>query len=99
MTSYDLNAFLALRELPNPITRAKLNAAVEASGHILEEVRDEGGSSRRVDSGVLTNEGGKIVDTSCHYSAEDEGMVDEHADLAGLPVTTVTSQGSPLPGE
>ncbi|MFC6765497.1 DUF4242 domain-containing protein [Natrinema soli] len=91
--------FLILRELPEPITTDELDAAAEQSGETLNELREEGVGIRWVDSEVLTNENGAIVGTFCHYSAESEDAVREHADRAGLPATKITRRGEPLSGE
>lgn len=98
MTS-DLDDFLILRELPDPITTEDLDAAAEASGATLAELREEGVDIRWVDSEVMTNEDSEVVGTFCHYRAEDEQAVHEHADRAGLPATKVTRRGDPLDGE
>lgn len=90
--------FLILRELDEPITREELDAAADASGEALSALRDEGVDIHWVDSEVLM-EGDGIVGTFCHYQAEDEDAVYEHAERAGLPATKVTKQGDPLSGE
>lgn len=90
--------FLILRELDEPITREELDAAAENSGEALSALRDEGVDIHWVDSEVLTNDEG-IVGTFCHYQAESEEAVYEHADRAGLPATKVSKQGEPLSGE
>lgn len=91
--------FLILRELPEPITSEELDAAAEASGETLSELREEGVNIRWIESEVMTDEDGGIVGTFCHYEAESEEAVREHADRAGLPATKVTRQGEPLSGE
>ncbi|MES3516356.1 MAG: DUF4242 domain-containing protein [Natronomonas sp.] len=96
MTNTD---FLILRELPEPITQEDLDAAAAASGETLEELRAEGTDIEWVDSEVLTDDDGGIVGTFCHYRAESEDAVREHADRAGLPATKVTRRGEPLAGE
>lgn len=95
----DLNDYLILRELDDPITRDDLDAAAEQSGEALAELREEGVGIRWVDSDVLTNDDGRVVGTFCHYRAEDEDAVYEHAERAGLPATKVTRRGEPLEGE
>ncbi|MFB6107688.1 MAG: DUF4242 domain-containing protein [Haloplanus sp.] len=91
--------FLILRELDDPISRADLNAAAEKSGETLEALRDEGVDIRWVDSEVLTNDDGEVTGTFCHYQAESEDAVYDHAERAGLPATLVSRQGEPLAGE
>lgn len=95
----DIDDFLILRELPEPITSEELDAAAEGSGETLEELRSEGVDIHWVDSEVLTDEDGGIVGTFCHYRAESEEAVREHADRAGLPATRITRRGEPLSGE
>ena len=99
MTDSDLEDFLILRELDDPITESELEAAGEQSGETLEELRDEGVGIRWVESEVLTNEDGKITGTFCHYQAEDADAVREHAERAGLPATRIDRRGEPLEGE
>jgi len=91
--------FLILRELPEPITDDELEAAADASGETLSELRSEGVDISWVDSEVLTDDDGGIVGTFCHYRAESEDAVREHADRAGLPATKITRRGEPLSGE
>lgn len=91
--------FLILRELDEPITEDDLAAAGEQSGAALEELREEGVDIRWVESEVMTTEDGLISGTFCHYQAESEDAVYEHAERAGLPATRVTRRGQPLEGE
>ncbi|MDZ5809978.1 DUF4242 domain-containing protein [Halorubrum sp. AD140] len=95
----DTDDFLILRELPEPITEDDLDAAAEASGETLSALREEGVDIRWVDSEVLTDEDGGIVGTFCHYQAESEEAVREHAERAGLPATKVARRGEQLSGE
>lgn len=97
--SDDLDDFLILRELDEPIDREGLDGAAEQSGETLAELRDEGVGIEWVDSEVLTNEDGGITGTFCHYRAESEDAVEEHADRAGLPATRISRRGEPLEGE
>jgi hypothetical protein len=94
-----LDDFMILRELDEPISHDDLAAAAEKSGEVLDELRDEGVGIRWVDSEVLTDEDDGVVGTFCHYQAESEDAVYEHADRAGLPATKVTRRGTPLDGE
>ncbi|WP_222914569.1 DUF4242 domain-containing protein [Natrinema sp. SYSU A 869] len=91
--------FLILRELPEPITTDELDGAAEQSGEALKELRDEGVDIRWVDSEVMTNDDEEVVGTFCHYRAESEDAVREHAERAGLPATKITRRGEPLSGE
>ncbi|PSP43641.1 DUF4242 domain-containing protein, partial [Halobacteriales archaeon QH_6_64_20] len=42
---------------------------------------------------------GEVTGTFCHYRAESEEAIHEHAARAGLPATDVSRQGDPLAGE
>ncbi|MFB6301167.1 MAG: DUF4242 domain-containing protein [Halobacteriales archaeon] len=99
MTDQDLEDFLILRELDEAISDQELEAAGERSGEVLEELREEGVGIRWIESEVLTNEEGQITGTFCHYQAESEEVVREHADRAGLPATRIDRRGQPLEGE
>jgi hypothetical protein len=95
----DLNDYLILRALDDPITGDDVDAAAEASGEALSELREEDVGIRWVDSEVLTDDEGRVTGTFCHYRAESEDAVHEHGERAGLPVTRVDRQGEPLDGE
>jgi len=97
--SDQLTDFLILRELDSPITEAELDDAVDASAEALSALRDEGVGIEWVDSEVLTDDEGGVTGTFCHYRAESEGAVREHAERAGLPATRVSRRGEPLAGE
>jgi hypothetical protein len=99
MSDQDLEDFLILRSLEEPITEEELDAAGEQSGDALQELREEGVGIRWVESEVLTDDDGMVTGTFCHYQAESEGAVREHADRAGLPATRVDRRGEPLDGE
>ncbi|MGB9987502.1 DUF4242 domain-containing protein [Salarchaeum japonicum] len=95
----ELEDFLILRELDEPITDAELDAAGEQSGEALQALRDEGVGIEWVDSEVMKTEDGNVAGTFCHYRAENEAAVREHADRAGLPATRIDRRGDPLDGE
>jgi len=99
MSDRDLEDFLILRSLDEPITGEQLEAAGEQSGNALKELRDEGVGIRWVESEVMTDGDGMVTGTFCHYQAESEEAVREHADRAGLPATRVDRRGEPLEGE
>jgi hypothetical protein len=94
-----VNGELILRELDEPIDREELDAAAEASGEALEALRSEGVDIHWVDSEVLTDDDGDVTGTFCHYRAESEDAVRDHAERAGLPATRIDRQGEPLAGE
>ena len=95
----EMHDFLILRELDDPITHDDLDGAAAKSGETLEAMRSEGTDIGWVDSEVLTNDDDQVVGTFCHYQAESEDAVYEHAERAGLPATKVTRRGTPLEGE
>lgn len=99
MSEQELEDFLILRSLDDPITEEELEAASEQSGEALQELREEDVGIRWVESEVLMNEDEKITGTFCHYRAESEEAVREHADRAGLPATRIDRRGQPLEGE
>jgi hypothetical protein len=99
MTDQELSDFLILRELDEPITEDELQAAGEKSGEALKELRDEGVGIKWVESEVLATDDGKVAGTFCHYRAENEAAVREHAERAGLPATRIDRRGEPLDGE
>jgi hypothetical protein len=99
MTDQELSDFLILRELDEPITDEELEAAGEKSGAVLKELREEGVGIKWVESEVLATDDGKVSGTFCHYQAEDEAAVREHAERAGLPATRIDRRGEPLDGE
>lgn len=98
-TDEDLTDFLILRSLDEPITADELEAAGEQSGQALSELRDEDVGIRWVESEVMTDEDGRVTGTFCHYRAEGEDAIREHADRAGLPATRIDRRGAPLEGE
>jgi hypothetical protein len=99
MTAEKLNDYLILRELDSPITHEQLDEAAEASGEALEALREEGVGIRWIESEVMTNEEGQVTGTFCHYRAENETAIREHAERAGLPATRIDRRGSRLDGE
>ncbi|MFC5278858.1 DUF4242 domain-containing protein [Halorubrum rubrum] len=99
MSDEPLEDFLILRELGEPITEDELAAAGDESGDALEQLREEGVGIEWVDSEVMTDEDGEVTGTFCHYRAEDEAAVREHAERAGLPATRIDRRGAPLDGE
>ena len=99
MSEQQLEDYLILRELDEPISEDELEAAGEQSGDALAELRDEGTEIQWVESEVMTNADGDVTGTFCHYRAESEDAVREHADRAGLPATRIDRRGEPLEGE
>lgn len=99
MSGQEMEDFLILRELDEPISDQELESAGEKSGEVLEALRDEGVGIRWVESEVLRDEDDRVTGTFCHYQAENEDAVREHADRAGLPATRIDRRGEPLEGE
>lgn len=99
MTDNNLEDFLVLRELDEPITREQLQDAADQSGSVLQTLRDEDYDIEWVDSEVLRTETGEVTGTFCHYRAEDETVIREHAERAGLPATKIRRRGDPIDGE
>lgn len=99
MDDQELTDFLILRALDEPITQNELEDAGEQSGEALRELRDEGAGIRWVESEVMTNEEGQVTGTFCHYRADGEETIREHAERAGLPATRIDRRGEPLEGE
>jgi hypothetical protein len=97
--SEDTTDFLILRELDDTITYEQLDDAADGSAAALSELREEGTDIEWVESEVLENDDGEVTGTFCHYRAESEEAIHEHADRAGLPATNVSRQGDPLAGE
>ncbi|ADJ14362.1 DUF4242 domain-containing protein [Halalkalicoccus jeotgali] len=91
--------FEIYRELDEPISQQELDDAADESGRVLEEMREEGTEIRWNESDVLTDAEGDVVGTFCHYEAESEDAVEEHAERAGLPATTIARKGPSLDGE
>jgi DNA integrity scanning protein DisA with diadenylate cyclase activity len=98
-STQELEDFLILRDLDEPITAEELEAAGETSEQTLEELQNEGVGIRWVESEIMQNEDEQITGTFCHYQAEDEAAIREHAERAGLPATRIDRRGQPLDGE
>lgn len=99
MTESDLEEFLILRELDEPITDEELRVVDERSTAVRQELDDEGITVRAVESEVLTDERGNVTGTHCHYRAESEDAVREHANRAALPISRIDRPGHPLGGD
>ena len=91
--------YLIRRELDDPITREQLDGAADASGAAVDDLREEGVDIEWVESQVLENDEGQVIETLCHFRAESEDEVYEHAERSGLPMTTLARRGEPLAGE
>ncbi|MFW5959115.1 MAG: nickel-binding protein [Natronomonas sp.] len=98
MSDHELVDYLILREIDPPVTHAKRERASERSIAALETVRDDGEDIEWVESQIMTNEEDMVTGTLCHFRAESEEALYEHADCAGLPVSRVFHQGEPVDG-
>lgn len=99
MAESNLQDFLILRELDEPITEEDLQGVDERSTAVRQELKDEGINCLAVESEVLLDEQGHVTGTHCHYRAESEEAVREHAERAGLPVSRIDRIGNPLGGD
>lgn len=98
MTERELEEFLILRQMDEPVTPADLEPAGERSIEALEIVREGGQNIEWVRSQILETEDGKVTGTLCHFKADSEDALHEHAECAGLPVTAVYRRGQPVDG-
>ena len=99
MSESDLEDYLILRVLEEPITQEDLQAVDERSTAIRQELNDEGITVLSVESEVLTDDQGNVTGTHCHYQAEGEGAVREHAKRAELPISRIDRPGRALGGD
>jgi len=98
MTERELEDFLILRLLDEPVTHAERERASERSTAALETVRDADMGIDWVRSEIMANEDDEVVGTLCHFKAESEDAIHEHADCAGLPVTRIERRSQPVEG-
>ena len=98
MGDQELEDFLILREIDPPVTHAERERASERSIAALETVRDDGKGIEWVESQIMTNEEDMVTGTLCHFRADTEVALHEHADCAGLPVSRIFRQGEPVHG-
>jgi hypothetical protein len=98
MTESELVDFLTLRSLPQPVTPKERESASERSRAALDTVRDGGAPIEWIESQILTDEDDRVTGTLCHFRAESEDVLYDHADCAGLPVTDVHRRGDPVDG-
>lgn len=98
MSDRELEDFLILREINPPVTHAERERASERSIAALDTVRDDGNRIDWVESQIMTNEEDMVTGTLCHFRAETEEALYEHADCAGVPVSRVFHRGEPVDG-
>ncbi|ELZ01330.1 hypothetical protein C482_07546 [Natrialba chahannaoensis JCM 10990] len=99
MSEPELEDFLILRDLDEPLSGETFEAAAEGSVDAVQDLKDEGVGIRWVKSDVRTQQDGAVVGTVCHFQAEDEDTLYKHADRAGLPVTRIDRHGKTLANE
>lgn len=99
MSDRELEDFVILREMDEPIPEEELMAAGDRSSEAVRELQDEGVDIRWLETDVLLSEDENATATVCRYRAESKGAVREHADRAGLPATHVARQGPTIDGE
>lgn len=99
MSTSHLKDYLILRELDEPVTAEELNAVDVRSTEVRKELRDDGIEIWAINSEVMEDENGDVTGTHCHYQAENEETVREHAKRAGLPVTRLDRRGQPVAGD
>ncbi|MFP4627250.1 MAG: nickel-binding protein [Natronomonas sp.] len=98
MSDRELTDYLILREIDPPVSHAERERASERSIAALETIRDDGEAIEWVRSEILTNEEDMVTGTVCHFRAEHEDTLHEHADCAGLPVSAVHRRSDPVDG-
>jgi len=98
MSESELEEFLILRQLPEPVSHAERERASERSCEALALVRDDGHAIDWVRSQIFESEAGEVVGTLCYFRADSEAALHEHAECAGLPVTQVYRRGHPVEG-
>lgn len=99
MSASKLEDFLILRELDEPVSTDDLDEVDSRSAEVRGELRDEGTEIWAIQSEIMQNERGDVTGTHCHYQAESEEAVREHASRAGLPVTRLDRRGQPVGGD
>lgn len=98
MTQEELVDFLILRILDEPVTHAERERASERSVAAAETARERGVGIDWVRSEIMTNEDDEVTGTVCHFKAESEDAIRDHANCAGIPATRIERRGSPVNG-
>ena len=96
MDETNLQEYLILRNLDEPITEDTFDAAAEHSIEVTRQLAAEGVGIDWKKSDVRTQADGAVTGTMCHFRAENEDVIYEHADRAGLPVTRIDRYGRTL---
>ena len=84
-----MNRFVIERAIPEigSADRDALRAAAEQSNSVLNAMQSEGKHIQWEHSYVAADK------TVCIYVADDEALIEEHAERSGFPATTVTEIG------
>lgn len=98
MTEDELEDFLILRLLDEPVSHEERELASERSIAAIETARERGIAIDWVRSEIMTNADDEVTGTLCHFKAENEEAIYEHADCAGLPVTQIDRRSDPVDG-
>lgn len=98
VTERELKEFLILRLMDEPVTQAERERASGRSVEALDVVREDGHAIEWVDSQILETDDGEVTGTLCHFRADTEDALRQHAECAGLPVTQVYRRGRPVEG-
>ncbi len=85
MSEPELEDFLILRNLDEPLPEETFEAATKAAIQIIEDLAEEGVGIQWLKSHVRSQSEGMITGTVCHYRAEDESAIREHADAPASP--------------
>lgn len=96
MSESTLEDYLILRDLDEPTAEDTFENVAKGAMAVLRDLQGEGIGIRWVKSHVRTQSDGAVVGTFCHYQAEDEAAIREHAERAGLPVTRIDRHGTTL---
>ena len=99
MIETELKDFLILRNLDEPIPEATFEAATKQSVEVVRDLIDEGVGINWVKSDVRTQADGAVTGTVCHFQTENEEVIHEHGDRAGLPVTRIDYYGKTVRNE
>ena len=98
MSDQELTDYLILREIDPPVSHTEREQASERSIAALQTVRGNGTGIDWIQSEIMTNEDDMVTGTLCHFRAETEEALHEHADCAGLPVSRIFHRGEPVEG-
>lgn len=99
MSETELEDYLILRNLDEPLPKDTFETVSEGAMNVLQDLSEEGVGIRWVQSHIRTRRDGAVIGTFCHYQAEDEPAIREHAKRAGLPVTRIDLHGMTLANE